>query len=162
MIFIRSVLLLYVVSQASDDGVCETSSPKFTLMTFLCGDSVNCNADDKYDAEAIVADCLSVLRRLFPKEVRVDYNQDFVQSSVQNENAITLYHRVNIECFVCLQEVPEPLAWHVSDWKHDQYSRMAFSYMPVGCSGAAYSSIASSVDNKLFFAGEVCCLSDLN
>lgn len=66
------------MSQASDDGVRETSSPKFTLMTFLCGDSVNCNANDKYDAKAIVTDCLSVLRRLFPKEVHINYNQDFV------------------------------------------------------------------------------------
>ena len=33
---------------------------------------------------------------------------------------------------------------------------MAYSYIPIGSTGEEYDHLACEVDNKLFFAGEVC------
>ena len=40
-------------------------------------------------------------------------------------------------------------------WQDDQYARMAYSFVPVGCSGSAYDVLAESVGEKVHFAGEV-------
>jgi len=51
-------------------------------------------------------------------------------------------------------EAPDPLETVVTRWRSDQYSQGAYSYVPVGSSGAAYDTAAESVDGRLFFAGE--------
>ena len=38
----------------------------------------------------------------------------------------------------------------------DPYSGMAYSYIPIGSTGEEYDHMASEVDDKLYFAGEVC------
>ena len=43
----------------------------------------------------------------------------------------------------------------MSHWLEDKYAQMAYSYVPVGSSGALYEALADPVKNKLFFAGEV-------
>lgn len=54
-------------------------------------------------------------------------------------------------------KVPKPQAYFVTRWGKDPYSRMAYSYVPIGCTGEEYHELASTVEDKLFFAGEVRC-----
>ena len=53
------------------------------------------------------------------------------------------------------QVVPDPQAYFVSHWGNDPYAGMAYSYIPVGCSGQEYEEIAKDIESKVFFAGEV-------
>ncbi|HEY3122226.1 MAG TPA: FAD-dependent oxidoreductase, partial [Vicinamibacteria bacterium] len=45
-------------------------------------------------------------------------------------------------------------AWRTHDWRHDPYSRGAYSYVGVG-GLPAQRALARPVDHTLFFAGEV-------
>jgi lysine-specific histone demethylase 1 len=51
-------------------------------------------------------------------------------------------------------EAPDPLASVVTRWRSDRLAQGAYSYVPVGSSGAAYDAAAEPVDGRLFFAGE--------
>ena len=44
----------------------------------------------------------------------------------------------------------------VTNWGKDPYSGMAYSYIPIGSTGEEYDHMACDIDDKLFFAGEVC------
>ena len=55
----------------------------------------------------------------------------------------------------CLQCVPAPVCSFVTRWQQDPLARMAYSYVPVGCSGSAYDVLAETVGDKVHFAGEV-------
>ena len=57
--------------------------------------------------------------------------------------------------FFLHQEIPEPISHIISHWGDDTYTRMAYSYVKVGSSGQDLDTIATEVDNKLYFAGEV-------
>jgi monoamine oxidase len=52
---------------------------------------------------------------------------------------------------------PDPIAHAVTKWSRDPYSRGAYSYIPIGCSGDEYDQLAGSVDQCLYFAGEHTC-----
>jgi len=43
----------------------------------------------------------------------------------------------------------------VSRWQSDEYAGMSYTYVPVGCPPIVYEKIAESVQDRLFFAGEV-------
>ena len=53
------------------------------------------------------------------------------------------------------ETVPEPQKFFVSRWGKDPLTRMAYSYVPIGCAGDEYDELARAVADKLFFAGEV-------
>lgn len=55
------------------------------------------------------------------------------------------------------QNVPEPNAYYTSHWKNDRFTRMSYSYIPVGVDASVYSHIAQEVEEKVFFAGEATC-----
>ncbi|CAH1773154.1 unnamed protein product [Owenia fusiformis] len=52
------------------------------------------------------------------------------------------------------EDVPKPTKYYVSHWSSDPYSKMAYSYVPVGCDASVFDQIARSVADKLYFAGE--------
>ncbi len=56
---------------------------------------------------------------------------------------------------IYLQPIPEVESSFVTHWLEDPHARMSYSYVPVGCSGALYETLAEPVKNKLYFAGEV-------
>ncbi|EPS74237.1 hypothetical protein M569_00518, partial [Genlisea aurea] len=53
--------------------------------------------------------------------------------------------------------VPEPVAFFVTDWGKDPYSYGAYSYVAVGSSGEDYDILGKPVENCVFFAGEATC-----
>ena len=55
----------------------------------------------------------------------------------------------------CFQEVPTPTKHLVTRWGSDQWSDMAYSYLPVGADGRVYDKMAAEVQAKVHFAGEV-------
>ena len=52
---------------------------------------------------------------------------------------------------------PEPIAYKVSNWLHDPFSRGVYSNLPVGSSGMDYDFLSYPVRPHLFFAGEHTC-----
>ncbi|XP_032226240.2 lysine-specific histone demethylase 1B-like [Nematostella vectensis] len=52
------------------------------------------------------------------------------------------------------ENVPLPTKYIVSRWGADPYASMAYSYVPVGCSGQEYDDLAQDIDGKVYFAGE--------
>lgn len=53
--------------------------------------------------------------------------------------------------------VPDPVAYVVTNWGVDPFSRGAYSYVAVGASGEDYDILGKPVANCLFFAGEATC-----
>ncbi|XP_020572869.1 lysine-specific histone demethylase 1 homolog 3 [Phalaenopsis equestris] len=53
--------------------------------------------------------------------------------------------------------VPDPVAYVVTNWGVDPFSRGAYSYVAVGASGEDYDFLGRPVANCLFFAGEATC-----
>ncbi|PRW44477.1 lysine-specific histone demethylase 1-like protein 3 isoform A [Chlorella sorokiniana] len=51
-------------------------------------------------------------------------------------------------------EVPEPVAYTVSKWASEPFSRGSYSYVAVGASGQQYDELARPVGPRLLFAGE--------
>jgi monoamine oxidase len=51
-------------------------------------------------------------------------------------------------------KTPPPSAVQITRWGGDRFSLGAYSYVPVGASGADYDELASPVGGRLFFAGE--------
>ena len=54
-----------------------------------------------------------------------------------------------------LQKVPEPHRYFVTHWNSETYIEMTYSYVGVNGSGVDFDNLAESVDEKLYFAGEV-------
>lgn len=50
--------------------------------------------------------------------------------------------------------IPEPDAVEITRWDSDPFARGAYTYIPVGGSGADLDALAAPVDERLFFAGE--------
>jgi polyamine oxidase len=48
-----------------------------------------------------------------------------------------------------------PISYSVTRWQDDEFAKMAYSFVPVDCSGEVYEKLAAPVDGKIFFAGEV-------
>ena len=63
--------------------------------------------------------------------------------------------KIATDSFFTMQ-IPDPQAYLVTNWGRDPNSGMAYSYIPIGSTGEEYDHLACAVDNKLFFAGEVC------
>lgn len=65
--------------------------------------------------------------------------------------------RVNLLhlCPYSLQSVPEPTKSYVTEWYKDSFSKMSYSYIKPGGSGEVYETLADSVNDRVFFAGEV-------
>jgi len=55
------------------------------------------------------------------------------------------------------QDLPSPVASHVTRWALDQHSGGSYSYVAVGASGEDYDLLARPVGRKIFFAGEHTC-----
>ncbi|KAL5225652.1 hypothetical protein ABZP36_012291 [Zizania latifolia] len=53
--------------------------------------------------------------------------------------------------------IPDPVAYVVTNWGLDPFSRGAYSYVAVGASGRDYDILGRPVANCLFFAGEATC-----
>ncbi|KAK8944699.1 hypothetical protein KSP39_PZI008343 [Platanthera zijinensis] len=53
--------------------------------------------------------------------------------------------------------VPDPVAYVVTNWGIDPFSRGAYSFVAVGASGEDYDILGKPVANCLFFAGEATC-----
>jgi len=53
------------------------------------------------------------------------------------------------------EKVPNPSSYLVSNWANDEHIKMAYSYVKVGSSGKDLDLVAKSVNNQLYFAGEV-------
>jgi hypothetical protein len=52
------------------------------------------------------------------------------------------------------RDIPQPTSYVVTRWASDPFSYGTYSYIAVGSSGDDYDTLAKTVDNKLFFAGE--------
>ncbi|PIK55285.1 putative lysine-specific histone demethylase 1B [Apostichopus japonicus] len=52
------------------------------------------------------------------------------------------------------QSVPEPTKSYVTEWYKDSFSKMSYSYIKPGGSGEVYETLADSVNDRVFFAGE--------
>lgn len=55
------------------------------------------------------------------------------------------------------EDVPTPVAYHVTRWASDPHAVGSYSYVSVGSSGNDYDLLARPVGRKLFFAGEHTC-----
>lgn len=51
-------------------------------------------------------------------------------------------------------KVPQPTDYRVTRWQADPYSQGSFSFIPIGASFKDMKTLAKSIDNKVFFAGE--------
>jgi len=51
-------------------------------------------------------------------------------------------------------KVPQPTDYRVTRWQADPYSQGSFSFIPIGASFKDMKTLAKSIDNKIFFAGE--------
>uniref|UniRef100_K1PYF3 Lysine-specific histone demethylase 1B n=1 Tax=Magallana gigas TaxID=29159 RepID=K1PYF3_MAGGI len=52
------------------------------------------------------------------------------------------------------ETVPKPLDYFVTKWTKDPYSKMCYSYVPIGVDGDAYDIMSQDVASKVYFAGE--------
>jgi len=55
------------------------------------------------------------------------------------------------------KELPDPVAFHVTRWASDEFSRGSYSFVSVGASGDDYDSLAGPIGSRLLFAGEHTC-----
>ncbi len=71
--------------------------------------------------------------------------------------------------FLCVQTlrkmfpdkvIPPPLSAFVTRWQQDAYAGMAYTFVPVGSSGQVYDILAEHINNRVFFAGEVCAVNN--
>lgn len=62
---------------------------------------------------------------------------------------------VHWKCQTVFQTVPKPLDYFVTKWTKDPYSKMCYSYVPIGVDGDAYDIMSQDVASKVYFAGEV-------
>lgn len=69
----------------------------------------------------------------------------------------SIISKIATDSFFTMQ-IPDPQSYLVTNWGRDPNSGMAYSYIPIGSTGEEYDHLACAVDNKLFFAGEVCYL----
>ena len=56
----------------------------------------------------------------------------------------------------CYPEAPDPIAYAVSRWSTDRFSKGAYTNIPVGSCGDDYDTLAAPVE-RVFFAGEHTC-----
>jgi len=64
-----------------------------------------------------------------------------------------------IDCLVHVlrgmyDDVPDPIRGVVTKWKSDPFACGSYSYVAIGADGRDYDSLAESVNDKIFFAGE--------
>ncbi|XP_062598638.1 lysine-specific histone demethylase 2-like [Saccostrea cucullata] len=52
------------------------------------------------------------------------------------------------------ETVPKPLDYFVTKWTKEPFSKMSYSYIPIGVDGDAYDIMSQDVGSKIYFAGE--------
>ncbi|XP_062599986.1 lysine-specific histone demethylase 1B-like [Saccostrea cucullata] len=52
------------------------------------------------------------------------------------------------------ETVPKPLDYFVTKWTKELFSKMSYSYIPIGVDGDAYDIMSQDVASKIYFAGE--------
>jgi monoamine oxidase len=52
------------------------------------------------------------------------------------------------------ENIPHPKSHQITRWKSQPYAKGAYSYNKVGSTPSMRDTLAQSLDNKLFFAGE--------
>lgn len=57
----------------------------------------------------------------------------------------------------CFPNAPSPISHSITRWLNDQYSKGAYTSIPVGSSGDDYDLLAAPVEPFLYFAGEHTC-----
>ena len=60
------------------------------------------------------------------------------------------------------ETIPKPLDYFVTKWTKDPYTKMSYSYVPVGTDGDAYDIMSQDVASKVYFAGEVSVIMSWN
>ena len=103
-------------------------------MSYVCGDNVDL-VNECSDAEVAAKMC-DVLATLFPEEV-------------------TQLKMYTLKFPNVLQDIPPPCGHVVTHWRRKKHYGMSYSYVRAGATGDDYDHIASDVDKRLFFAGEV-------
>lgn len=72
--------------------------------------------------------------------------------------AIALAHALRVlRTIFGEEEVPEPVAWKVTDWATDEFSHGSYSSTGIGSSYEDYDRIMAPVSRQVFFAGEHTC-----
>jgi monoamine oxidase len=77
--------------------------------------------------------------------------------SVENMEDTDIVHGVMETLRRVHHSAPNPVAYTVTRWSSDPFSRGVYSFIPVGCTGADYDLLAEPVDDCIYFAGEHTC-----
>ncbi|XP_023231104.1 lysine-specific histone demethylase 1B-like [Centruroides sculpturatus] len=106
----------------------------------------------------------SVFYDLSPQNKTLDGNCHVLMSYVSGDMVSYISDKSDSEIMeMCMEilrsvfneeNVPDPTAWFVTNWRNDPYSHMAYSYICTGGSGDAYDFLAEELDEKLYFAGK--------
>jgi len=93
--------------------------------------------------ESTVLRCVHALERMFNVED---------ESAAKRGGAV----RPKEVTFKVPFKVPSPVAWRVSHWGRDPYSRGSYSYLAVGSTPSDIDELRADVNGQIFFAGEAC------